>query len=148
MKIGTTTWRIARVLVAIAALIALTGSAQATTTKPDRLSTDQYRALVLRSEALNQKYRLGQWKGMPPGMTAPVYRAIMIRSEALNKQYGLGRWSKPAASSPQAPGVVSHGFGWGAFGIGAVAMLALMLLAASVIAGRRLTHETPRIHAS
>ena len=148
MKIGTTTWRIARMLVAITALAALTGSAQAASPKPDRLSTAQYRALVLRSEALNQKYRLGEWKGMPLGMSVPEYRAIMIRSEALNKQYGLGRWSRPTAASPQTPSVGSHGFAWGTFGIGAVAMLALVLLTAGVIAGSRFGRDTPRVRTS
>ena len=147
MNIGITTRRIAQVVVAVAALTALTGSAQAATSKPDRLSTDQYRALVLRSDALNQRYRLGEWKAMPRGMTAPEYRALMIRSEALNKQYGLGRWSTSTASSSQTPSGVS-GFAWGAFGIGAAAMLGLVLLTAGVIAASRFTRDTPRMRTS
>ena len=146
MKIGITSRRIASVVVAIAALTALTGSAQAATTKPNGLSTAQYRALVLRSEALNQKYRLGEWKGVPRGMNLPEYRALVTRSEALNKQYGLGRWSTSAA--PRATSGASHGFAWGAFGIGAVTMLGLLLLAAGVIVGSRFMRDAPRVRTS
>ena len=58
------------------------------------MSKAEYRALVIRSEALNQKYHLGRWQGVPQGMTPSEYRALVIRGEALNKQYGLGKWSK------------------------------------------------------
>ena len=70
------------------------------------MSKAEYRALVLRSEALNQKYRLGQWKGVPQGMTPSEYRALVIRGEALNKQYGLGKWSRlrDAVDEPHATG--------------------------------------------
>jgi hypothetical protein len=98
----------------------------------------EYRALMLRSEALNQKYRLGDWKGVPAGMTPPQYRALEIRSEALNKLYGLG--NRSATPTPtQTSTASSDGFAWRAFGIGAVAMLGLVLLVSGVIAGNRYT---------
>src|SRR5512141_3236830 len=73
----------------------------------------EYHALIVRSEALNQKYGLGQkaeqanlrgkleeigaWavpstsKQKPViGMTRAEYRALLLRSEALNQKYGLG----------------------------------------------------------
>ncbi len=73
----------------------------------------EYHALIVRSEALNQKYGLGQkaeqanlrgkleeigaWavpstsKQKPVvGMTKAEYRALLLRSEALNQKYGLG----------------------------------------------------------
>jgi hypothetical protein len=146
MKIGTTAQRIAVTVAAIAALTALTGAAQAATTKPDRLSKAEYRALVLRSDALNEKYRLGQWKGMPAGMTASEYRALMLRSQAMNTRYGLGRSS--VSNTASAANGTSHGFAWGAFSIGAVAMLGLVLLAAGVIGGSRFTRGTPRVRTS
>jgi hypothetical protein len=146
MKTGITTRRIATIVVAISALTGLTGSGQAATTKPDRMSTAQYRALVLRSDSLNEKYRLGEWKGVPRGLTVPEYRAIMIRGEALNKRYGLGRWSTSTAAPARSGG--SHGFAWGAFGIGAAAMLGLVLLASGVIAGSRFTRGAPRVRTS
>jgi mannitol/fructose-specific phosphotransferase system IIA component len=45
---------------------------------------------MLRSEALNQKYGLGQQRAVPHGTIAAAYRALMLRSEALNQKYGLG----------------------------------------------------------
>jgi hypothetical protein len=116
------------------------------TSKPAGMSGAEYRALMLRSEALNQKYGLGAWKGVPAGMTPPQYRALKIRSEALNKQYGLGRWSASATARTSTGS--SHGFAWGAFGIGAAAMLGLALLATGTIVGRRSMRGVPRIRTS
>ena len=106
------------------------------------MSQAEYRALIIRSNALNEKYRLGEWKNVPLGMTPAEYRALVIRGEALNKQYGLGKWSASSSTG------VSHGFAWGAFGIGAVAMLGLVLLAGGVVAGSRHGRETPRVRTS
>jgi hypothetical protein len=139
------THRIAAVLAAIVALAAVTSVAQAATSKPAGMSKAEYRALVIRSEALNEKYRLGNWKGVPQGMTPAEYRALMIRSEALNKHYGLGEWSTSATARTTAS---SDGFSWGAFGIGAVAMLGLVLVGIGVIAGNRQRHKAPRIRTS
>jgi hypothetical protein len=136
------THRIAAVLAAIVALAAVTGVAQAA--RPAGMSKAEYRALVLRSEGLNEKYRLGAWKGVPQGMSPQEYRAVMLRSEALNKQYGLGRWSNASSIST----VSTHGFAWGAFGIGAVAMLGLVLVAGGVVAGSRHSRQSPRVRTS
>ncbi len=144
MKISTTAQRIAAIVVAIVAL-AVAGVAQAATSRPAAMSKAEYRALVIRSEALNQKYHLGQWKGVPQGMTPSEYRALVIRGEALNKQYGLGKWSK--ASATQSAGS-TNGFSWGAFGIGAVAMLGLVLVGIGVIAGNRQRHNAPSVRIS
>ncbi|MDQ2910846.1 MAG: hypothetical protein M3R39_07515 [Actinomycetota bacterium] len=146
MKISSTAHRIAAVLAAIAALTVVSGVAQAATSKPAGMSKAEYRALVLRSEALNQKYRLGEWKGVPQGMTPAEYRALMTRSEALNKKYGLGKWS--TATAARTPTGSTHGFAWAAFGIGAVAMLGLVLLGAGLIVGSRHTRRAPRIRTS
>jgi hypothetical protein len=136
------THRIAAVLAAIVALAAVTGVAQAA--RPAGMSKAEYRALVLRSEGLNEKYRLGAWKGVPQGMAPQEYRALMLRSEALNKQYGLGKWSNASSIST----VSTHGFAWGAFGIGAVAMLGLVLVAGGVVAGSRHSRQSPRVRTS
>jgi hypothetical protein len=138
MKISTTAQRIAAVIVAITALAALSGVAQAATSKPAGMSKAEYRALTLRSEGLNEKYRLGQWEGVPQGMTPAEYRALMIRSEALNKQYGLGKWSTASTRTSSI-----QGFSWGAFGIGAVAMLGIVLVGIGVVAGSRQRHNAP-----
>ena len=132
------THRIAAVLAAIVALAAATGLAQAA--RPAGMSKAEYRALMLRSEGLNEKYRLGAWKGVPQGMSPQEYRALVLRSEALNKQYGLGKWSNASSIST----VSTHGFAWGAFGIGAVAMLGLVLVAGGAVAGSRHSRQSPR----
>ena len=136
------THRIAAVLAAIVALAAVTGVAQAA--RPAGMSKAEYRALMLRSEGLNEKYRLGAWKGVPHGMAPQEYRALMLRSEALNEQYGLGKWSNASSIST----VSTHGFAWGAFGIGAVAMLGLVLVAGGVVAGSRHSRQSPRVRTS
>ena len=90
MNIASTISRIAAVLATVSALTAVAGVAQAGTSRPPSMSKAEYRALMLRSEALNQKYGLGQQRAVPQGMTAAEYRALMLRSEALNQEYGLG----------------------------------------------------------
>jgi hypothetical protein len=170
------THRIATVLAAIVALAAVTSVAQAATSKPAGMSKAEYRALVIRSDALNQKYGLGNWKGVPQGMTPAEYRALMLRSEALNQKYHLGT----SASATQGMTPAEHralmirsealnkhyglgkwsksataqattstsGFSWGAFGIGAVAMLGIVFLAAGVVAGSRYTRSAARVSTS
>ena len=55
--ITTTTQKIATVLAVLVVLAAAGGIAQAATSKPSA----EYRALTLRSEALNKQYGLGKW---------------------------------------------------------------------------------------
>jgi hypothetical protein len=128
---------IATVLALIAALVILAGSAQAGS-RPAGMSKADYRALLLRSQALNEKYGLGgATAGTPAGMTRAEYRALLLRSEGLNRKYGLG--DSPVAVAPEAPTVVaSDGFAWGDFGLGAAAMFGLILVAGGIVAGRRL----------
>jgi hypothetical protein len=139
----TTTRKIATVLAALVVLAAAGGIAQAATSKPSGMSQAEYRALMARSVGLNERYRLGAWKGVPEGLSPAEYRALTLRSEALNKQYGLGKWSAAAQGH-----VTTRGFAWGAFGIGAVAMLGLVVLAGGVVAGSRHGRETPRVRTS
>ena len=62
MNIASTIGRIAAVLATVSALTALAGVAQAGTSRPPSMSKAEYQALMLRSEALNQKYGLGKQK--------------------------------------------------------------------------------------
>jgi hypothetical protein len=62
VNIPSTIGRIAAVLATVSALTALAGVAQAGTSRPQSMSKPEYRALMLRSEALNQKYGLGKQK--------------------------------------------------------------------------------------
>jgi len=136
VNIASTIGRIAAVLATVSALTALVGVAQAGTSKPPSMSKAEYRALMLRSEALNQKYGLGPQRAVPQRMTAAEYRALMLRSEALNQKYGLGK-QKAAALTSQ-PTSSTRGFAWGAVGIGAAVMFGLALLASGFFVRRRL----------
>ncbi len=135
MNIASTIGRIAAVLATVSALTALAGVAQAGTSRPPSMSKAEYRALMLRSEALNQRYGLGSQRAVPQGMTA-ADRALMLRSEALNQKYGLGK-QKVAAVASQ-PTNSTRSFAWGAFGIGAAVMFGLALLAGGFFVRRRL----------
>ena len=136
MNIATTIGRIAAVLATVSALVALAGVAQAGTSRPASMSRAEYRALMLRSEALNQKYGLGAQAAVPQGTAAAANRALMLRSEALNQTYGLGRQTPAAVTSDVAN--ATRGFAWGAFGIGAAVMFGLAVLAGGSFAGHRL----------
>jgi hypothetical protein len=115
----------------IAVLTAHAGAAQATPSRPAGLLKAEYRALMLRSEALDQKYGLHDQRAVPAGMTHAEYRALMLRSEALNEKYGLGAHRAPAATTQASRSPES--FAWEAFGIGAVAMFGFVLLISGVL---------------
>ena len=136
MNIACTIGRIAAVLATVSALTALAGGAQAGTSRPPSMSEAEYRALMLRSEALNQKYGLGSQRAAPQGMTAAEYGALMLRSEALNLKYGLGKQEGAVLTSQ--PTNSTRGFAWGAVGIGAAVMFGLALLASGFFVRRRL----------
>jgi hypothetical protein len=144
VNIASTIGRIAAVLATVSTLTALAGVAQAGTSRPPSMSKAEYRALMLRSEALNQKYGLGPQRAVAHGMTAAEYRALMLRSEALNQKYGLGK-QKAAAGTSQ-PTNSTRGFAWGAFGIGAAVMFGLALLAGGFLVRRRLLATQPQAH--
>ena len=146
----TRTHRIAVLLSAIGALVILAGAAQAATSKPAGMSKAEYRALMLRSQALNDKYGLGKPIGKPAAMSQAEYRALMLRSQALNDKYGLGGSARVAAPSSQHETqiVSSNEFAWGDFGIGAAAMLGFVLLTIGLIAGGRRGRRAPRTRTS
>lgn len=128
-------------LIAIAGVLLVPAVAQSGA-RPAAMSKAEYRALMLRSVALDRMYHLGKYAAHPLGMTASDYRALMLRSEALNQKYGLGSWARPNPA-PRATTVV-EGFSWSAFGIGVGAMAGLLLLFACVVVGSRVGRRTPR----
>ncbi len=163
MNIASTIGRIAAVVATVSALTALAGVAQAGTSRPQSMSKAEYRALMLRSEALNERYGLGSPSAVPQGTTAAralmlrsealnqkyglgspravpqgttAARALVLRSEALNQKYGLGKQKAAAVASP--PTNSTRGFAWGAFGIGAAMMFGLALLAGGLFVRHRL----------
>ena len=92
MNISQTMLRIGTVL---GTIVVLASSAQAATSRPAGMSQPEYRALMIRSEALNTLHGLDRSvvsarvaTSRPTGMSEREYRALMIRSEALNTLYG------------------------------------------------------------
>ena len=145
MNLSQTTSRISAVLAAVGAIIVLAASAQAATSKPAGMSEPEYRALLIRSEALNTLYgnavtRLspqefeGLYEAGANRMAPQEFAALVARSAALNRQSRLDRTSQPTKVVEQPTGSVS-GFDWGDFGIGAAAMLGFVLLSAGLLAG-------------
>jgi hypothetical protein len=149
MNTTTRKHRIAALLSVIGALLILGGTAQAATSKPAGMSNLEYRALTIRSQALNDKYGLG-WPAKKPELTtAAEFRALMLRSQALNDKYGVGGSAVAApTTSPQPAVIATDGVAWGDFGIGAAAMLGLVLLVAGLIAGGRLGRGALRARSS
>jgi hypothetical protein len=141
-----TRWvRIGAVLGTIGAIGVFATSAQAATPKPDGMTQSEYRALMIRSEALNKLHgnavtRLSpsQFKGLYQAganrMAPQEFAALVARSEALNGRYGLDRTSPPTQVVEQAAGS-GDDFRWGDFGIGAAAMLGLVVLGGGLLAG-------------
>ena len=121
--------RIAALLTAAAALAFFAGSVQAANSRPAGMTKAEYRAQMLRGEALNVRYGLGG--------------AQMLRGEALNVRYGLGGAHLVASKLP-AVTVAENGFVWGDFAIGAAAMLGVILLAGglAVAIRRRASDKT------
>ena len=158
MNISQTTLRIGAVLGTIGAIVVLTASAQAATPKPAGMSQPEYRALMIRSEALNKLYgnavtRLSpqQFKELYQAganrMAPQEFAALVARSEGLNRQSGLDETTQPTTVVEQ-PSGSGNGFDWSDFGIGAAAMLGLVLVGGGLLAaaysGRR-SGARPRV---
>jgi hypothetical protein len=137
--------RVAALLTAIAALAFFAASVQAANSRPAGMTKAEYRALLIRSEALNKLYgnavtRLSSqqfkelYRARANRMAPQQFAALAARSEALNSRYGLDRTSQPTMVVEQPTGS-GNGFRWGDFGIGAAAMLGLVLLSGGVLAG-------------
>ena len=136
--------RVAALLTAVAALAFFAGSVQAGNSRPAGMTKAEYRALTLRSEALNRQYGLGSGIYKPAAMGWHEYRALVLRSRALNAKYGLGG-AHVVASTPPAVTVGENGFVWDDFTIGAAGMLGLVLVATGVLAA---TRRIPRTRVS
>jgi len=136
--------RVAALLTAVAALAFFAGSVQAANSRPAGMTKAEYRALMLRGEALNRQYGLGSGTYKPAAMGWQEYRALVLRSKALNAKYGLGG-AHVVASTPPAVTVAENGFVWGDLAIGAAAMLGLVLVATGVFAA---TRRIPRTRVS
>jgi hypothetical protein len=127
-------------MVAVAVIAAALGLGSALgATPPAGMSAQEYKALVIRSQALNDLYGepevTSQYKAM--------VRADRIRGEAMNRLARSGVFT--ALSASQVPSdtvavadpVAGDGFDWADFAIGLGAMFGFVLLA-GVLAGATL----------
>jgi hypothetical protein len=94
----------------IDAALSIGGSVGRYSTAPQGVTAAAYRALMLRGEALNEKYHLGRYSTASQGMTAAAYRALMVRGEALNEKYhGIGLQDGWYQSALEQSSVISDG---------------------------------------
>jgi hypothetical protein len=99
--------------------------------KPVGMSNAEYRALMIRSEGLNQRYGVGEKS-----------QQAMIR-EKLGE---IGAWAVPSTSRPTPVVSSSGGFDWNDVGIGASVLAAMLLGIASLVTIRRHQHHGPVAH--
>ena len=78
MNLSQTTSRIGAVLATIGAIVVLAASAEAATSKPAGMSQPEYRALMIRSEALEQIYGNAVTR-LSPQQFKGLYQAGAIR---------------------------------------------------------------------
>jgi hypothetical protein len=127
--------RLSTTIVAVAVVAAALGLGSALGAPPPTgMSAQEYEALVIRSQALNDLYGepevTSQYKAM--------VRADRIRGEAMNRLARSGVFlTAPAVPSDTAPAVPSDavagdGFDWADFAIGLAAMLGVVLLAGAL----------------
>jgi hypothetical protein len=119
--------RLSTTIVAVAVIAAAAfglGSALGAT-PPTGMSAQEYKALVIRSQALNDLYGepevTSQYKAM--------VRADRIRGEAMNRLAKSGVFTAPPVPSDT---VAGDGFDWTDFAIGLGAMFGFVLLAGAL----------------
>jgi hypothetical protein len=104
---------------------------------PGQMSPEAYQALNRRSVALNVIYGLGKPAGMThaqyraslirsAALNERYGRPVVLTSDEIARLYGTGRTRSPELAPPTNS---TRGFAWGAFGIGAAVMFGLALLA-------------------
>jgi hypothetical protein len=128
MKEEVTMYKLTIVGIVLSGVLMSAAIAQA---KPVGTSKAENRALMIRSEGLNQKYGVGQ------------------KSQQIREKLGeIGAWAVPSTSTTSTPTpVVSSdgGFDWNNTGIGAAFVLVAMMLGVASLATRR-RHHRPVVH--
>ena len=139
---------------AIGAVLAGETAAAASAGVPEGMTKAEYRALQIRSEALNNLYgnavtRLSPaqfaayWNAGAWRLSPDEFNALVVRSEGLNS-YG----KTLQASTPVASTSASTSFAWDDFGIGMAAAFGLVLLTGGLaVAVRTGTRKRVRIPA-
>ena len=137
---------------AIGAVLAGETATAASAGVPEGMTKAAYRALHIRSEALNNLYgnavtRLSPaqfaayWNAGASRLSPDEFNALVVRSEGLNS-YG----KTLQASTPVASTSASTSFAWDDFGIGMAAAFGLVLLAGGLaVAVRTGTRKRVRI---
>ncbi len=137
---------------AIGAVLAGETATAASAGVPEGMTKAAYRALHIRSEALNNLYgnavtRLSPaqfaayWNAGASRLSPDAFNALVVRSEGLNS---YGRTLQ--ASTPVASTSASTSFAWDDFGIGMAAAFGLVLLTGGlVVAVRTGTRKRVRI---
>lgn len=137
---------------AIGAVLAGETATAASAGVPEGMTKAAYRALHIRSEALNNLYgnavtRLSPaqfaayWNAGASRLSPDAFNALVVRSEGLNS-YG----KTLQASTPVASTSASTSFAWDDFGIGMAAAFGLVLLTGGLaVAVRTATRKRVRI---
>ena len=137
---------------AIGAVLAGATATAASAGVPEGMTKAEYRALHIRSEALNNLYgnavtRLSPaqfaayWNAGASRLSPDEFNALVVRSEGLNS-YG----KTLQASTPVASTSASTSFAWDDFGIGMAAAFGLVLLTGGLaVAVRTGTRKQVRI---
>jgi hypothetical protein len=121
---------------AIGAVLAGATTSAAAAGAPEGMSTAAYRALQIRSEAMNNPHG-----GAVTPVSPEALEALAVRSEGLNSH---GRTLY--AATPAAPASAPEAFAWDDFGIGMAAAFGLVLLTGGLAAAiRTATRKQVRI---
>src|SRR5262245_19746067 len=156
MKKEVTMYKVAIVGIVLSGVLMSAAIAQA---QPMRISTKaENRALVIRSEGLNQKYGLGQKShqamiremlGEIGAWVVPLPSRTSRQRPIIREKLGeIGAWAVPSTPTTSTPNPVvssDDGFDWNNVGIGAAFVLGAMLLGAASLATRR-QHHPPLAH--
>lgn len=118
--------------------------------RPVGMSKAENRALVIRSEGLNQKYGVGQKShqamiremlGEIGAWVVPLPSTTSTQQPIIREKLGeIGAWAVPSTSTTSTPTPVvssDDGFDWNNAGIGAALVLGAMLGVASLATRRR-----------
>jgi uncharacterized protein (TIGR03382 family) len=153
MKKEVTMYKLAIVGIVLSGVLMSAAIAQA---KPVGMSKAEHRALVIRSEGLNQKYGVGQKSQQPIireklgeiGAWAVPSTSTSTQQPTVREKLGeIGAWAVPSTSTSTPTPVVSSddGFDWNSAGIGAAFVFGAMLLGVASLVTRR-RHHRPVAH--
>jgi hypothetical protein len=118
--------RLSTTIVAVAVIAAALGLGSALgATPPTGMSAQEYKALVIRGQALNDLYGAPEVTSQYKAMV----RADRIRGEAMNRLAKSGVFT---ASPVRSDTVAGDGFDWADFAIGLGAMFGFVLLAGAL----------------